>query len=49
MGDERGKEWLVEIGGLMGMKKKKKKKQRGRWGGKTPWKMKGRRRERFRD
>ena len=25
MGDEREKEWLIEIGGLMGMEKKKKK------------------------
>ena len=25
MGDEREKEWLIEIGGLMGMKKKKKR------------------------
>ena len=40
MGDKRGKEWLVEIGGLMGMKKKKKTREvdegakpQGRWRG----------------
>ena len=27
MGDERGKEWLIKISGLMGMKKKKKNRE----------------------